>query len=125
MSLRFSLALLLMVAMSQLVQQVEGRKKLCGDALNEALDMICVNAGFSRRFRRDTDRSPRSPEEAMLRKWRLLALRQQLDQPEEPHPMAIINEASDNGELRRPRRRIIQACCLDGCTYDEIREYCA
>jgi len=53
MSLRFSLALLLMVAMSQMMQQVDGRKKLCGDALNEALDLICVH-GFSRRFRRDS-----------------------------------------------------------------------
>jgi len=53
---------------------------------------------------------------------------QQLEQDEneqEPHTLDIINEASDNRELRRPRRRITQQCCRDGCTYDDILEYCA
>lgn len=50
MSLRFNLALLLMFAL--LTQLVDGRRKLCGDALNEALDLICVN-GFSHRIKRD------------------------------------------------------------------------
>ncbi|XP_070064747.1 probable insulin-like peptide 4 [Drosophila virilis] len=126
MSLRFSLALLLMVAMSQLWQQVDGRKKLCGDALNEALDLICVN-GFSRRIKRDSDRSPRTPEQALRRKWQLLALRQHLDGPteqlEDPH---LINEPDgDPRELRRPRRRITHECCKQGCSYDDILEYCA
>ncbi|EDV96026.1 GH16016 [Drosophila grimshawi] len=119
MSLRFSLSLLLMVAMWQLVEQVEGRKKLCGDALNEALDLICVN-GFSRKIKRsiNSDRSPRTPEQALRHKWQLLALRQQLDQD-------TINEAGSDRELRRPRRRITHECCNKGCSYDDILEYCA
>lgn len=47
MSIRFSLALLLLVALSQLLQQVEGnRRKICGSNLSAALDLICVD-GFS------------------------------------------------------------------------------
>lgn len=47
MSIRFSLALLLLVVLSQLLQQAEGnRRKICGSNLNAALDLICVN-GFS------------------------------------------------------------------------------
>lgn len=145
MSLRFSLALLLMVAMSQLWQQVDGRKKLCGDALNEALDLICVN-GFSRRIKRDckwttpphqifclltfsfqADRSPRTPEQALRRKWQLLALRQQLDGPTEHLKDPHLNNEPDGDprELRRPRRRITHECCKQGCSYDDILEYCA
>ncbi|XP_064540046.1 probable insulin-like peptide 4 [Drosophila montana] len=132
MSLRFSLALLLLVAMSQLWQQVDGRKKLCGDALNEALDLICVN-GFSRRIKRDSDRSPRTPEQALRRKWHLLALRQQLDgTTDQPVPAGgledrhLINEPDGaTRELRRPRRRITHECCKQGCSYDDILEYCA
>ncbi|XP_034657461.1 probable insulin-like peptide 4 isoform X2 [Drosophila subobscura] len=52
-SLSFSLSLLLVAAtMSQMLQQVQGRRKFCGEALNEALDLICVN-GFSRRIKRN------------------------------------------------------------------------
>lgn len=49
MSIQLSLALLLLVAMSEQLEQVEGRKKLCGESLNQALDLICVH-GFSHRL---------------------------------------------------------------------------
>ncbi|XP_023169863.2 probable insulin-like peptide 4 [Drosophila hydei] len=111
MSLRFNLALLLMFAL--LTQLVDGRKKLCGDALNEALDLICVG-GFSHRIKRDLDRS------------RLVAMRQQLDTDEQPLPLGqLINGAGVTRVLRRFRRRITHKCCMNGCTYDDIREYCA
>ncbi|XP_017861769.1 PREDICTED: probable insulin-like peptide 4 [Drosophila arizonae] len=112
MSLRFNLALLLMLAL--LTQLVDGRRKLCGDALNEALDLICVN-GFSHRIKRDSDRSRL-----------LLVLRQQLDTGEQPQaPAERINGAGVERVLKRSRRRITHKCCWDGCTYDDIREYCA
>ncbi|KAH8371214.1 hypothetical protein KR093_006641 [Drosophila rubida] len=135
MSLRLGLALLLMVAMSQLLQQVDAKKKLCGDALNDALDMLCAH-GFPPRLRRDTDPSPRSPEQALLRKWRLVALRQQLDQLDDDDlddvddvdnvddVPAVIDEGSER-RLHRQRRRIINDCCESGCTYETLSEYCA
>ncbi|XP_062136733.1 probable insulin-like peptide 4 [Drosophila sulfurigaster albostrigata] len=128
MSLRFGLSLLLMFGMSQLMQQVDARK-LCGDALNNALDVIC-SSGFPLRIPRDTDRR-QSPEQALLRKWRLLALQLELDQPDNDERddealVAAIDEGRER-KLHRPRRegRIIDDCCENGCTYDTLRLYCA
>jgi len=52
--IRLGLALLLLLAtVSQLLQPVQGRRKMCGEALIQALDVICVN-GFTRRVRRSS-----------------------------------------------------------------------
>ncbi|TDG50321.1 hypothetical protein AWZ03_003226 [Drosophila navojoa] len=56
----------------------------------------------------------------------LLVLRQQLDTGEKPQaPAERINGAGVERVLRRSRRRITHKCCWNGCTYDDIREYCA
>ncbi|KAH8415492.1 hypothetical protein KR222_000980 [Zaprionus bogoriensis] len=125
MSMRFSLALLLMVAMSQLMQEVDGRKKICGEALSDMLDLICVN-GFSHRI----TRRRRSPEQDLLYKWKQLAMQQEFDRLAalESDNGAGAEDADDKpGErlLRRPRRRIAHQCCSEGCTYDDIARYCA
>ncbi|XP_034657460.1 probable insulin-like peptide 4 isoform X1 [Drosophila subobscura] len=134
-SLSFSLSLLLVAAtMSQMLQQVQGRRKFCGEALNEALDLICVN-GFSRRIKRNNlvqapnpsvERSQRGP----ARKW--VALLHKLDALPPGTGKGLGTPGGGGGgggnnghNLRRHRRRIAHECCRDGCTYEDIVEYCA
>ncbi|EDW26061.1 GL16361 [Drosophila persimilis] len=142
-SLSFSLSLLLVAAtMSQMLQQVQGRRKFCGEALNEALDLICVN-GFSRRIKRNHNSrlTPRL-------KWCRPRIRM-------PHPVSGSPCSTNWMESRERARERTQAreqqqtarehlatekmdttcgvivaaspheCCRDGCTYEDILEYCA
>ncbi|XP_016977340.1 probable insulin-like peptide 4 [Drosophila rhopaloa] len=114
--IRLGLALLLLLAtVSQLLQPVQGRRKMCGEALIEALELICVN-GFTRRVRRSDDRA-----RSLIRK---------LQQPEEESERETETDteppASGSGrKLRRHRRRIAHECCKQGCTYDDILDYCS
>lgn len=47
------------------------------------------------------------------------------EQPEAPATATAPVPAGVERVLRRSRRRITHKCCWDGCTYDDIREYCA
>ncbi|XP_017133899.1 probable insulin-like peptide 4 isoform X2 [Drosophila elegans] len=71
-------------------------------------------------------------------KDRMRSLIRKLQQPEEETEMesesatesasasATELPASGSGrKLRRHRRRIAHECCKEGCTYDDIMEYCA
>ncbi|XP_068149675.1 probable insulin-like peptide 4 [Drosophila tropicalis] len=130
-----SLTLLLMLmTMSEMLQQVHGRQKLCGEALNRALDLICVN-GFSRRIKRDLKQtangapnhsgsSTHHQDQAILRKWLAFLHKTELD--ERQRLVSVESDRTFGGtNLRRHRRRIAHECCREGCTYEDIMEYCA
>lgn len=54
--IRIGLALMLLVATAaQMVYPVQGRRKLCGEALSDALDLMCVN-GFAGRAKRSNSK---------------------------------------------------------------------
>ncbi|KAI8040348.1 probable insulin-like peptide 4 [Drosophila gunungcola] len=123
--IRLGLALLLLLAaVSQLLQPVQARRKMCGEVLIEALEMICVN-GFIRRVRRSEGAKDKDRVRSLVRK---------LQQPEEEAETELDSESASASEppasgsgrkLRRHRRRIAHECCKEGCTYDDIMEYCA
>ncbi|XP_036671297.3 probable insulin-like peptide 4 isoform X2 [Drosophila suzukii] len=111
--IRLGLALLLLVATaSQLLQPVQGRRKMCGEALIRELNFICVK-GFPSRVKRSNS-VPKDRVRTLIRKLQ--------DTETEKDP------SGSNGskrKLRRHRRNIAHECCKDGCTYDDIMDYCA
>ncbi|XP_039486138.1 probable insulin-like peptide 4 [Drosophila santomea] len=133
--IRLGLALLLLLAtVSHLLQPVQGRRKMCGEALIQALDVICVN-GFTRRVRRSS-----ASKDARVREL-IRKLQQPDEDTERVTEMGRVTDKDTNtdtdmemGEppasgrgrrLRRHRRRIAHECCKEGCTYDDILDYCA
>ncbi|XP_036671296.3 probable insulin-like peptide 4 isoform X1 [Drosophila suzukii] len=112
--IRLGLALLLLVATaSQLLQPVQGRRKMCGEALIRELNFICVK-GFPSRVKRSNSEVPKDRVRTLIRKLQ--------DTETEKDP------SGSNGskrKLRRHRRNIAHECCKDGCTYDDIMDYCA
>eukprot|EP00099_Drosophila_melanogaster_P021210 NP_648361.1 Insulin-like peptide 4 [Drosophila melanogaster] len=131
--IRLGLALLLLLAtVSQLLQPVQGRRKMCGEALIQALDVICVN-GFTRRVRRssaskdarvrDLIRKLQQPDEDIEQETETGRLKQKHTDAdtEKGVPPAV----GSGRKLRRHRRRIAHECCKEGCTYDDILDYCA
>ncbi|XP_037723068.1 probable insulin-like peptide 4 isoform X2 [Drosophila subpulchrella] len=111
--IRLGLALLLLVATaSQSLQHVQGRRKMCGEGLIRELNYICVK-GFPTRVKRSTS-VPKDRVRTLIRKLQ--------DTESEKDP------SGSNGskrKLRRHRRNIAHECCKDGCTLDDILDYCA
>ncbi|KAH8342911.1 probable insulin-like peptide 4 [Drosophila kikkawai] len=115
--IRIGLALLLLVATTaQMVYPVQGRRKLCGEALSDALDLMCTN-GFASRAKRSITVQDRGL--ALIRK--LQPHRPEMDMETETDRPAT----GSLRKLRRLRRRVAHACCKEGCTYDDILDYCA
>ncbi|EDV51257.1 probable insulin-like peptide 4 [Drosophila erecta] len=137
--IRLGLALLLLLAtVSQLLQPVQGRRKMCGEALIQALDVICVN-GFTRRVRRSSAskdarvreliRKLQQPDEDTERATELGRVKdkeKEKDADADTDMEKVEPPAGGSGrKLRRHRRRIAHECCKEGCTYDDILDYCA
>ncbi|XP_020816869.1 probable insulin-like peptide 4 [Drosophila serrata] len=119
--IRIGLALLLLVATTaQMVYPVQGRRKLCGEALSDALDLICTN-GFASRAKRSTAVQDRGL--ALIRK--LQPHRPEMDMDMETETGTDRPATGSLRKLRRLRRRVAHACCKEGCTYDDIMDYCA
>ncbi|XP_017015856.3 probable insulin-like peptide 4 isoform X1 [Drosophila takahashii] len=116
--IRLGLALLLLVATtSQLLQPVQGRRKMCGDALIRELNHICIK-GFPSRLKRSNE-VPKDRVRTLIRRLRPL---EEEDKEKESEQL----DATGSGrKLRRHRRNIAHECCKDGCTYDDIMNYCA
>ncbi|XP_017080990.1 probable insulin-like peptide 4 [Drosophila eugracilis] len=114
--------LLLVVTVSQLLQPVQARSRVCGESLIRELESICRN-GFARRLRRST--VPKDRVRTLLRKLQRPEEDSETERERETE-MAKKPPVEGRGRrLKRHRRRIAHECCKEGCTYEDMLDYCA
>ncbi|XP_037940210.1 probable insulin-like peptide 1 [Teleopsis dalmanni] len=112
--LKFSCSLIILLV---ILDQSIAANRLCGNALTQALDSICVN-GFNRKeIKRSMDLDDYAYNEA---------------EDDLPYPYAsspfLSKVHGGNANLmsksRRRRHGVYYECCLKACTYSELTSYC-
>nr|XP_018909198.1 PREDICTED: LIRP [Bemisia tabaci]URF53714.1 insulin-like protein 3 [Bemisia tabaci] len=104
---------------------------LCGKRLSDALNIICRGGGppfyFKRASQRFEDEYHDASDLSMVSRDLDYpgALSSQLSSNEFPvvSETEMLSAATDDN-FRRPRRQIVEECCLKPCTEDHLRSYC-
>ncbi|EDV96030.1 probable insulin-like peptide 1 [Drosophila grimshawi] len=108
----------------------EGKHKLCGPALNEAMSMVCVN-GYNTIPKKRMD----SNQASLVDVVGVVAAEQtQLQQPrgsDDGYALSPLLSSIYGTEvliktrrLRRQRAGIYDECCVNSCSYPELLAYC-